>query len=216
MDAYPEIYVKDLSLVVGRDILLRDITARFTEGKIYGLTGRNGSGKTLLMKCICGYVRPTRGGVRVNGEWLGLERDFPESLGVVIESPGFVPYYTGLKNLRILAGLRAEVGEREICAAIRAVGLDPGLKKPVGKYSLGMRQRLGLAQAIMEDPDILILDEPMNGLDAEGVVEMRALLESWRQPGKLVILASHLEQDIELLCDVVYHMEAGRLTVAKG
>lgn len=208
----PEIYVKDLSLVIDGSIILRHVGVRFTGGHIYGLIGRNGSGKTMLMKCICGFVRPTAGGVRVNGSWLGLDRDFPESMGTIIETPGFLPYYTGQKNLRLLAGLRGQIGEAEVLRAIRRVGLDPRERKTVGKYSLGMRQRLGIAQAIMEDPEILVLDEPMNGLDTDGVAAVRDLLLKWRSPDRIVILASHITQDIESLCDAVYRMEAGALS----
>ena len=116
MQDYPEIYLKDLSLVIGRQVILRGINTRFTGGKIYGLIGHNGSGKTMLMKCICGFVRPTAGGVRINGKWLGLEQDFPESLGALIEAPGFLPYYTGQKNLRLLAGLRGQQARSRFCA----------------------------------------------------------------------------------------------------
>lgn len=211
MQDYPEIYLKDLSLVIGRQVILRGINTRFTGGKIYGLIGHNGSGKTMLMKCICGFVRPTAGGVRINGKWLGLEQDFPESLGALIEAPGFLPYYTGQKNLRLLAGLRGQAGEVEILRAMRAVGLNPAERKTVGKYSLGMRQRLGIAQAVMESPELLILDEPMNGLDPDGAAQVRGLLRALKEENRIILLASHIQQDILELCDAVCRMQGGEL-----
>lgn len=211
MQDYPEIYVKDLSLVIGRQVILRGINARFTGGKIYGLVGYNGSGKTMLMKCICGFVRPTAGGIRINGRWLGVEQDFPDSLGALIETPGFLPYYTGQKNLRLLAGLQGQVDEVEILRAMRAVGLDPANRKTVGKYSLGMRQRLGIAQAVMGDPELLILDEPMNGLDPDGAAQVRKLLLALKEESRIILLASHIQQDILELCDTVCQMQAGEL-----
>lgn len=211
MQDYPEIYLKDLSLVIGRQVILHKINARFTGGRIYGLIGHNGSGKTMLMKCICGFVRPTAGGVRINGRWLGLEQDFPDSLGALIESPGFLPYYTGQKNLRLLAGLQGLAGEAEILRAMQAVGLDPVERKTVGKYSLGMRQRLGIAQAVMESPDLLILDEPMNGLDPDGAAQVRRLLLALKNENRIILLASHIQQDILELCDTVCRMQGGEL-----
>ena len=211
MQDYPEIYVKDLSLVIGRQVILRGINARFTGGKIYGLVGYNGSGKTMLMKCICGFVRPTAGGIRINGRWLGVEQDFPDSLGALIETPGFLPYYTGQKNLRLLAGLQGQVDEVEILRAMRAVGLDPANRKTVGKYSLGMRQRLGIAQAVMGDPELLILDEPMNGLDPDGAAQVRKLLLALKEESRIILLASHIQQDILELCDTVCQMQTGEL-----
>lgn len=158
------IEVRGLSLTIGKTAILNDVTVSLEAGKIHGLIGRNGSGKTMLMKCICGFIRPTRGVVVVDGKRVGKDVDFPKNMGIIIETPGFIPYYSGYKNLKLLAGLRNKIGKEEIIQAMERTGLDPKLKRHVKKYSLGMRQRLGLAQAIMEDPDILILDEPMNGL----------------------------------------------------
>ena len=138
--------------------------------------GNNGSGKTVLMKCICGFLIPTEGMVIVNGMRVGRDVDFPPDLGIIIETPGFLPNITGVKNLEILESLNKKIGLEQIAASIRRVGLDPLMKKLVGKYSLGTRQRLGIAQAIMEDPSLLILDEPLNGLDKHGVREMRDLI----------------------------------------
>ena len=205
------IEVRGLSLTIGKTAILNDVTVSLEAGKIHGLIGRNGSGKTMLMKCICGFIRPTRGVVVVDGKRVGKDVDFPKNMGIIIETPGFIPYYSGYKNLKLLAGLRNKIGKEEIIQAMERTGLDPKLKRHVKKYSLGMRQRLGLAQAIMEDPDILILDEPMNGLDKEGVEDMRRYLIDLREQGKTILIASHSSEDISVLCDSVYEMEKGIL-----
>ena len=205
------IEVRGLSLTIGKTAILNDVTVSLEAGKIHGLIGRNGSGKTMLMKCICGFIRPTRGVVVVDGKRVGKDVDFPKNMGIIIETPGFIPYYSGYKNLKLLAGLRNKFGKEEIIQAMERTGLDPKLKRHVKKYSLGMRQRLGLAQAIMEDPDILILDEPMNGLDKDGVEDMRRYLIDLREQGKTILIASHSSEDISVLCDAVYEMEKGVL-----
>ena len=191
--------------------MLYDIDVSMEQGKVYGFAGNNGSGKTVLMKCICGFLPVTEGSIRVNGKVIGKEVDFPESLGVIIETPGFLTNLTGLRNLEILAGLRGKIARKDIENAIRKSGLDPALKKAVSKYSLGMRQRLGIAQAIMEDPEFLILDEPFNGLDKHGVADIRSLLLDLKKQGKTIILASHNSEDIRILCDKVYEMDGGRM-----
>ncbi|MGN0429293.1 MAG: ATP-binding cassette domain-containing protein [Acetatifactor sp.] len=205
------IEVDGVSLTLTKKEVLTDINVSFEKGKIHGLAGRNGSGKTMLMKCICGLVKPTRGKIMVNGEIVGKERDFPKSTGIIIETPGFLPYYSGYRNLKILADLEGKIGKDRIEKTMRQVGLDPKLRLPVKKYSLGMRQRLGLAQAIMEDPELLILDEPMNGLDKDGVRDMREYLLGLKKQGKTILLASHSTEDIEILCDTIHEMEKGRL-----
>ena len=209
------IHVEHLSLTIRKTEILRDISAVFEKGKIHGLIGRNGSGKTMLMKCICGFVRPTAGTVTVNGKQIGKECDFPESTGIIIETPGFIPYYSGYRNLKILADLNRKIGKEEIRSTMQKVGLDPDLKRHVRKYSLGMRQRLGLAQAIMENPDLLILDEPMNGLDKDGVNDMRQYLLELKEQGKTILIASHSSEDISVLCDTVHEMDKGVLTFLK-
>lgn len=206
------IEIKDLSLTIKKTEILKHINITFEKGKIHGLIGRNGSGKTMLMKCICGFVRPTEGTVHVNGKQIGKDCDFPESVGIIIETPGFIPYYSGYKNLKLLADLNKKINGAQIKETMRQVGLDPDLKRHVRKYSLGMRQRLGLAQAIMENPDLLILDEPMNGLDKEGVADMREYLLKLKEQGKTILLASHSAEDISVLCDTVCEMDKGVLT----
>ena len=205
------IKVENVSLKIKKDMILRDINVEFERGKIHGIIGRNGSGKTMLMKCICGFIRPTEGEITVAGKRIGVDCDFPESVGVIIETPEFIPYYTGFKNLKLLADIRHKITDEDIRKSIELVGLDPKLKKSVKKYSLGMRQRLGLAQAIMEDPDLLILDEPMNGLDKDGVGEMRKYLLDLKAQGKTILIASHSAEDIDVLCDDVVEMDKGRI-----
>lgn len=209
------ISVQGVSKDFGHERVLHNITRDFARGKIHGIVGNNGSGKTVLMKCICGFLIPTEGKIFVHGKQVGREVDFPPGLGGIIETPGFLPNVSGIRNLEILASLQKKVGLKEIAAAIRRVGLDPELKKPVGKYSLGMRQRLGIAQAIMEDPELLILDEPLNGLDKHGVKEMRDLILGLKEDGKTILLASHNQGDIDALCDTVCEMDAGRMTILR-
>lgn len=187
----------------GKEQVLMDVNFSIPPGSIYGVVGNNGSGKTVLMKCICGFMKCDRGKIVVNGRQVGKEVDFPDRLGVIIETPGFIPNLTGYKNLKILAALKGRIGKSDIRETLQRVGLDPDMKKPVSKYSLGMRQRLGIAQAIMDDPKVLVLDEPFNGLDRYGVVEIRALLKDLKADGKSILLASHNAQDIEELCDHV-------------
>ena len=210
------IRLQNVSKDFGQERVLKSVTRDFESGKIHGIVGNNGSGKTVLMKCICGFLLPTEGKVIVNGKHIGKEVDFPSDLGLIIETPGFLPQMSGAKNLEILASLNRKIGLKEIAASIRRVGLDPLMNKPVGKYSLGMRQRLGIAQAIMENPALLVLDEPLNGLDKHGVIEMRALIKELRTEGKTILLASHNQGDIDELCDTVCEMDAGVLTVIRG
>lgn len=205
------ISVENVGLTIGKNAILRDINMEMCKGKIYGFVGRNGSGKTMLMKCICGFVRVTEGKITVNGKQVGEDVDFPDNIGIIIENPEFVPYYNGYKNLKLLADVKKKIGKEEIRDAMIMAGLDPDLKLHVGRYSLGMRQRLGISQAIMEDPDILILDEPMNGLDNEGVEDVRKILLKLKQKGKTIIIASHNKEDINILCDKVWNLEHGRI-----
>lgn len=165
----------------------------------------------MLMKCICGFVKVTSGQVIVDNKIIGKDCDFPNNIGVIIETPGFIPYYSGFRNLKLLAKINNKITDDDIKRAMESVGLNPILKRAVGKYSLGMRQRLGLAQAIMENPEILILDEPMNGLDKEGVQDMRKYLIELRKQGKTIILASHSSEDISVLCDTVNEMDKGKI-----
>ena len=205
------ISVEHVSLTIGTAQILRDVSVRFEEGQIHGIVGRNGSGKTMLMKCICGFIRPDSGKILVDGKQVGRDVDFPPDLGLLIETPGFVPYYSGLKNLELLAAINRRVSKERLNACMEQIGLGDTKNKRVSKYSMGMRQRLGIAQAIMENPRLLILDEPLNGLDEQGVEDIRALLLELKGQGKTILLSSHNREDIDLLCDSVCKMEGGVL-----
>jgi len=187
--------------------VLKDVTLRCESGRIYGLVGHNGSGKTVLFKTICGFLSCDEGTVSVNGKVMGKDKDMLTEAGIIIEDPGFLRNWSAYHNLEFLYTIRNRPDKSYLHSVLNTVGLDPKLKRPVGKFSLGMRQRLALAQAIMEDPPILILDEPMNGLDKNGVAEIRELLLKMKNENKLIILASHNREDIEILCDEVYEME---------
>lgn len=205
------IEIKNVSKKFKNNIVINDVSLELECGKIHGLIGRNGSGKTVLMKLIIGFLKPNCGEIRVFGESIGKDTDFARNIGVVIETPGFLMFESGFSNLKYLASIRGIIRDDEIKNAIKSVGLNPDDKKHVGKYSLGMRQRLGLAQAIMENPDLLILDEPMNGLDKEGVEDMRKYLLDLKEQGKTILIASHSAEDIDVLCDTVYEMDKGKL-----
>lgn len=192
--------------------VLKDVSVEFEKGKIHGIIGRNGSGKTVMFKAICGFIPIDTGQIWIRDKRLWKEMDMPSDIGMIIDSSGFLPYYSGMKNLNFLASLNKKIDTPKIRKTMVQVGLDPDSKKHVSKYSMGMRQRLSIAQAIMEDQDIIILDEPMNGLDKQGVEEIRNLLLDLKKEGKTIILASHNAQDIEILCDHVYEMDNGILT----
>lgn len=207
--------VNGVSLTIGTSRILRDASLTAGPGEIVGLIGRNGSGKTMLLRCIAGLVRPTAGTVTADGIVVGRDRDFLPSSGIIIETPGFISYYSGMRNLMLLAGIRGKAGREEVREAVRLAGLDPDDRRPVRKYSLGMRQRLGIAQAVMEDPRYLLLDEPMNGLDNEGLTDMRELFISLKNKGKTLLIASHSREDIEILCDRVYEMDKGQIALVR-
>ena len=209
------IEVKNVSKNFRETRALDNISLDFERGKIHGIIGRNGSGKTVLMKCICGFMTPTSGEVLVNGEKVRPSKA-QENIGLIIETPGFIGGKSGLRNLQYLLRLRGKSDRSTVENAMRAVGLDPANKKPVRKYSLGMRQRLGIAQAIMENPELLILDEPMNGLDNQGVEDMRGLFAELRERGKTIMLASHSNEDIRALCDTVCELDHGRVMARIG
>jgi ABC-2 type transport system ATP-binding protein len=196
--------------IKGRSIL-SDINLELEKGKIYGFFGRNGSGKTMLFRAICGLIKPTKGTIKVFNEIIGEEISFPRSLGVIIENVGLWPSYTGLQNLRYLAAIKSIISDEEIKKSILRVGLDPEDKRPFKKYSLGMKQRLGLAQAFMEKPDLIILDEPTNALDEEGIILVRNILLEEKERGATILIASHNKEDIDLLSDQKFKMDNGRL-----
>jgi len=203
------IELKNINKRFGEQCVLNDVSLSFQPGKIYGIIGRNGSGKSVLFKCICGFVYPDSGEIRVNGEIISKGNAIPKDMGIIIESPGFLPNYSGFYNLYLLSKLLRKINKEQIKEVLTKVGLNAGSKKPVAQYSLGMKQRLGLAQAIMENPSILILDEPMNGLDNDGVKDIRKILLELKEQGKTIIISSHNKEDIAVLCDIVYEMDRG-------
>lgn len=206
------IELHNVSKAFGQELVLNTINTSFEAGRIHGIIGRNGSGKTVLMKCILGFLKPSSGSITVLGRRIGRDCDFAPDTGIIIETPGFLHTESGYKNLKWLFSLRGISPDKErITEVMRLVGLDPSSRKPVGKYSLGMRQRLGIAQAIMERPRLLVLDEPMNALDNQGVEDIRALLLALREEGVTILLASHNPLDITQLCDTVHTMDAGVL-----
>lgn len=205
------IVIKNLSKSYGKHQVLDDISITFEKGKIHGIIGRNGSGKTVLMKCICGFTRPDSGSIMVDGKKVDGTR-MPSGIGIIIESPGFIDNVSGFKNLQMLASIKNQISKEKIKETMRQLELDPDEKKPVRTYSLGMRQRLGIAQAIMENPELLILDEPMNSLDKKGVKTVRDTLLRMKEKGTTILLASHYAEDIDALCDTVSEMDFGKLT----
>lgn len=194
------------------EVVFENISVAFEKGKVYGIIGRNGSGKSVFFKCICGLMPLTAGLVRVNGKIVGKYMEIPSDIGIIIERPGFMQHYSGFKNLKMLAKIHGKATDSTICATMRKVGLDPDNKKWVEKYSLGMLQRLGIAQAILESPELLILDEPMNGLDESGVAEIREIFQSLKAQGVTILMTSHNADDISSLCDETYIMQNHALT----
>lgn len=198
-------YTKRLS----HNCVLNNINLTLESGKIYGFTGKNGSGKTMLMRAICGLITPTSGEVKIDNKVLGKDISFPESVGVLIENPGFTSGYSGFKNLKFLAQIQNRINDEEIKKTLRKVGLDPNDKKSFRKYSLGMKQKLGIAAAIMENPKLLILDEPFNALDEETAEKIRKIILSYRNEDHIVILSCHDREELETLCDVLIKIQEG-------
>lgn len=192
--------------------VLNNINLQLEKGKIYGFFGRNGSGKTMLFRAICGLIKPTSGIIKVFNEKMGEDISFPRSIGVIIENVGLWPSYTGFQNLKFLASIKSIVGDEEIKKSIERVGLNPADKKVFRKYSLGMKQRIGIAQAIMEQPDLIVLDEPTNALDEEGIDLVRNILLEEKKRGATILIASHNKDDIDILSDQKFKMDRGLLT----
>ena len=205
------IIIENATKKFGTQTVLNNVSLTLEDGNIYGFVGQNGCGKTVLFKSICGFIYLDRGTITVDGKVIGKDIDIIKDAGIIIESPGFLPNYSAFKNLKFLTMIKDNIGDEQIKSTLISVGLDPESKKVVGKFSLGMRQRLGIAQAIMENPHILILDEPMNGLDKRGVEDIRKILMDLKKKGKLILLASHNPLDIDILCDCVYELDAGTI-----
>ena len=206
------IELRNISKVIKNNIVLSNINYKFESGKVYGLKGRNGSGKSMLLRTISGLIRPTSGSVIIDGKELHKEIESPGNIGIVVENAGLYPDFTGFYNLKYLAGIMGQISDDEIINAIKRVELDLYDKKIVKKYSLGMKQKIVIAQAIMEKPDFLLLDEPTNALDESGVKLLREIVQEEATRGALVIIASHNQEDIELLCDKVIIMADGKIS----
>lgn len=202
--------VENVTKYFKQEKVLDNVNMNLETGHIYGIVGKNGAGKTVLFKIIAGFIKPSSGKVTVAGKIIGVDRDFPDSLGLIIETPGFLSQYNAYQNLLYLANINNKISKEDIKESIRMVGLDPDSNKKVGKFSLGMRQRLGIAQAIMENPNLIILDEPMNGLDKKGIEDVKELLLKLKGDGKTILMASHYAEDMEI-CDEVFQMEDGKL-----
>lgn len=206
-----KIEVCNVVKTIRNNTVVDDITVSFDSGKIYGLKGINGSGKTMLMRLICGLIRPTKGSILINGKMLWRDITFPESIGILLENPAFLDFYSGRENLHMLAAIKKTTDDRRIRQVLDMVGLNPEDKKKYKKYSLGMKQRLGIAAAIMESPDIVLLDEPTNALDSDGIERFKKILEKERERGALIILTCHDYETLRELCDEIYMIEGGKL-----
>ena len=207
-----KIEVENYTKIIKGVTILDNVSITFESGQCYGLKGKNGSGKTMLMRAVCGLIHPTKGHVSINGEILGKDISFPRSVGVLIENPAFIANYTGLKNLELLASIKNEVGTEEIRKTIEAVGLEPDDKRKYRKYSLGMKQKLGIAAAFMEKPDIIILDEPINAIDENGVKKVKGLIAEAKDRGAIIITACHDAEELEELSDEIICIAEGRIT----
>ena len=207
-----EIKIENLVKTIKGNKVIDNITLTLTSPKIVGFKGINGSGKTMLMRLICGLIKPTDGTITINGKVLHKDISFPESVGILIENPAFLDGYSGFENLKMLASIKNIVKDYQIKDIIRAVGLNPDDKKHYKKYSLGMKQRLGIACALMESPDIIILDEPTNALDSDGITMVKELIVQKREEGALVIISCHDIDILKELSEEIYVLEQGKLT----
>lgn len=205
------IEIQNLTKKINQEELLKNINIKLLDGKIYGFVGRNGSGKSMLFKTICGFINPTTGKVLVNGIDIYKENTFPEDTRALIEKPNFIGDLSGLENLKNLAQIQNKINEKDILKYMEIFGLLNSKDKAYKKYSLGMKQKLGIIQVLMEDPKILILDEPFNGLEEQSVELLRNILLEEKNKGKLIIIASHIKDDIDILADEIYKMDAGEI-----
>lgn len=206
-----EIEVKNVTKKIKDSEVLRNISMELHGGEVTGFAGTNGSGKTMLMRLISGLILPTEGEVKINGKVLGRDMEFPENIGILIENPAFLDCYSGFQNLKLLASLRRRVGDAEIMSALEMAGLDPHSRKKYKKYSLGMKQRLGIAGAIFEKPEILILDEPTNALDEAGILLLKQIVRQEKERGALVIISCHSSEILKELTDRIYVLESGQI-----
>lgn len=205
------IKIENYSKKIKDTVVLENINMVLNDGMIYGIQGENGSGKTMLMRGICGLIKGSEGCITIDGKVIGKDISFPEDIGVLIENPSFIPKYTGYKNLKLVADIQEKVDKEEIIKTLQKVGLKPDDKRTYKKYSLGMKQRLGIACAIMGTPKIIILDEPFNGLDEKGVLQIRDVIKGLKQKNCIVIVACHDKEQLEYLSDEIYVIKEGKL-----
>lgn len=210
------IEIKNVTKIIKHNTVIDNISLTINSGEITGLKGINGSGKTMLMRLVSGLILPTSGEISINGKVLGKDITFPHSIGTLIETPAFLDSYSGFQNLRLLASIQGKISDEEIREAIRAVELNPDDKKKYRKYSLGMKQRLGIAAAVMEHPDIIILDEPTNALDSDGVQMIKRILQKEKAHGALIMISCHNLDILKELSDVIYLMNDGKLSTYTG
>lgn len=203
--------VTNLSKIIRGSVILDNISIQFESGHIYGIIGKNGSGKTMLLRAISGLIVPSSGVVYVDGKALGTEISFPPEIGILIEKPEFLGHLSGFENLKMLSEIKGSISDANIAEYMNYFDLDPEEKKPVRKYSQGMKQKLGIIQAIMENQKLLVLDEPFNALDEKSVKLFRELLIEYKKQEKLIILTSHNKEDIESLCDHTYQIQSGQI-----
>lgn len=204
------IEIKNVTKEIRGNLVLDNINLNLDRGKIYGIKGKNGSGKTMLFRAICGFIK-TDGTIMVNGKQIGKDGSYPENVGVLLENPGFLPNYSGFKNLKYLAEINNKISDDIIKDILKEVGLDPNEKKSFKKYSLGMKQKLGIAQAVMENPDVVILDEPTNALDEESVKKINSMISKLKKDNKLVFISNHNREELEMICDEIYTIENGKI-----
>ena len=205
-----ELMIDNVTKKIKRSTVIDGISAKFYSGRVYGLCGYNGCGKTMLMRLIAGLIRPTEGTVSIDGRQLGRDMDFPESIGLMIENPAFLDNYTALENLKLIASLKKKATEQDCIDALIRVNLDPNDVRTFKKFSLGMKQRLGIATAIFEKPDRILLDEPTNALDADGTELAAKIIQAEKERGALIILACHEREFLESAADEILKIEHGR------
>lgn len=201
----------NITKIIKGSVVLDDVSVRFESGKVYGLKGKNGSGKTMLMRAVCGFILTTTGTIDINGEILGKDITFPRSIGALIENPAFIGNETGFQNLATLASIQSRIDKQKIREAMENIGLNPDDARKYRKYSLGMKQKLGIACAVMEEPDIILLDEPINAIDEKGVQQVQTIIQQAKKRGALILVACHDREELEFLSDEIYEIESGKI-----
>ncbi|MEG2656911.1 MAG: ATP-binding cassette domain-containing protein [Clostridium sp.] len=212
MNSY--IHIENVTKKINGNIILDNINLSLDRGKVYGIKGKNGSGKTMLFRAICGFIK-TEGTITVGGEPVGMDGTYAKNVGVLLENPGFLPSYSGFKNLKYLAEINNKIDDKQIKGTMTALGLNPEEKKSFKKYSLGMKQKLGIVQAIMENPEVIILDEPINALDEDSVKKVNTIIRELKSQDKLILISNHNNEELEGICDEIYTIDNGKICSKK-